>query len=152
MQRVNPGGQPSKGEAAGVDPPTSERVLVHVTDPIRRDALERYAAASLDFNPMHLDDAFAREAGEPAVIVHGMLTLSIVVEQVLAAFPKRGRAGLIDVRFGRKLDVDHQVHVWMQLEGWSEQPDARLAHTTISGADADGNPYVNGQMDVVFDT
>lgn len=151
MQRVNPGAQPSDGEAASTDPPTGERVLVHVTEPIGRDALERYAAASLDFNPMHLDDDFARRAGEPAVIAHGMLTLSIAVEQVLAAFPKRGRAGLVDVRFGRKLDVDRRIHVWMQVDGWSEQPDARRAHTTISGEDADGNPYVNGQMDVVFD-
>ena len=123
-----------------------------MTVPIGREALQRYAAASLDFNPMHLDDAFARQAGEPAVIVHGMLTLSIVVEQVLAAFPQRGRAGVVDVRFGRKLDVDHPVHVWMRVDSWSQQPDAQMAHVTISGEDADGNPYLNGHMDVVFDT
>lgn len=151
MQRVIPGGQTSEGDGASIDPLAGERALVHVTDPIGRDALQRYAAASLDFNRMHLDDDFARGAGESGVIAHGMLTLSIVVEQVLAAFPTRGRAGVVDVRFGRKLDVDHQLHVWMRVDSWSEQANARVARTTISGEDADGNPYVNGQMDVVFD-
>lgn len=151
MQRVNPDGHTSEGEGASIDPLAGERVLVYVTDPIGRDVLQRYAAASLDFNPMHLDDDFARGAGETGVIAHGMLTLSIVVEQVLAAFPTHGRAGEVDVRFGRKLDVDHHLHVWMRVDSWSEQADTRVAHTTISGEDADGNPYVNGQMHVVFD-
>lgn len=133
-----------------VELPTGRRVLVHVTEPVDRSALKRYAAASLDFNPMHVDDDFARRAGEQAVIAHGMLTLSIVVEQVLAAFPRRGHTSGLDVRFGRKLDVDHAVHVWLQVEGWSEEPGARIAHVSISGEDADGNAYVSGQMDVAF--
>lgn len=139
----------SEDAGAILDLPIGQRVLVHVTEPIDRDLLRRYAAASLDFNPMHVDDAFAREAGETAVIAHGMLTLSIVVERVLAAFPKRARATGIDVRFGRKLDVDQQLRVWVRIDGWSESG-ARVAHTTVSGDDPDGNPYVNGQMDVTL--
>jgi acyl dehydratase len=151
VQRWNTSGEDAiEGEAARLDLPVGERVLVHVTEPLSRDTLRRYAAASLDFNPMHLDDAFAREAGETAVIAHGMLTLSIVVERVLAAFPEGGRAGRIDVRFGRKLDVDHQLHVWLRIDSWSESSGTRVAQTTVSGEDPDGNPYVNGQMDVIF--
>jgi acyl dehydratase len=151
VDRVKPsphevnGGQPAHPDIA-----TGQRVLVHVSEPVDRATLKRYAAASLDFNPMHVDDEFARRAGEPAVIAHGMLTLSIVVEQVLAAFPTRGHARRLDVRFGRKLDVDQQVHVWLQVDSWSEQPGAQVAHTSISGEDAEGNAYVNGQMDVAF--
>ena len=136
--------------SSGPDLPIGERVLVHVTEPIDRDVLRRYADASLDFNPMHVDDDFAREAGEPGVIAHGMLTLSIVVERALSAFPERGRASQIDVRFGRKLDVDQRLHVWLRIDRWSEGSGSRLAHTTVSGEDPDGNPYVNGQMDVAF--
>jgi acyl dehydratase len=132
------------------DPPTDERLLVEVTAPIDRTALKRYAEASLDFNPMHIDDDAAREVGEPAAIAHGMLTLSIVVERVLAAFPRGGRASRVEVRFGRKLDVDRPVHVWLKVNGWTESPQARVAHTNISGEDEDGNAYVNGEMDVTF--
>jgi acyl dehydratase len=151
VQQQNTSGEDAvEGDAARPELPVGERVLVHVTEPIDRDTLRRYAAASLDFNPMHVDDAFAREAGEPAVIAHGMLTLSIVVDRVLAAFPERPRAGQVDVRFGRKLDVDQQLHVWLRIDSWSERRGTRVAQTTISGEDPDGNPYVNGQMDVEF--
>jgi acyl dehydratase len=134
----------------GPDLPIGERVLVYVTEPIDRDVLRRYAEASLDFNPMHVDDDFARQAGEPGVIAHGMLTLSIVVERTMSAFRERGRASRIDVRFGRKLDVDQRLHVWLRIDRWSEESGSRVAHTTVAGEDSDGNPYVNGQMDVAF--
>lgn len=130
--------------------PIGRRILVHVTEPLDRAMLKRYAAASLDFNPIHVDDDAARQAGEAGVIAHGMLTLSIVVEQVLEAFPSRGRNRRLDVRFGRKLDVENPIHVWLQVDDWSEESGARVAHTTIAGEDAEGNAYVNGTMDVAF--
>jgi acyl dehydratase len=141
----------NEGESTRAAIPTGQRVLVHVSEPIDRTTLKRYAAASLDLNPMHVDDEFARRAGEPGVIAHGMLTLSIIVEQALGAFPSRGHTCRLDVRFGRKLDVDEQIYVWLQIDSWSEQSGARVAHTSISGEDAQGNAYVNGQMDVAFD-
>ncbi|PPK69496.1 MaoC/PaaZ C-terminal domain-containing protein [Actinokineospora auranticolor] len=42
----------------------------------RRD-LVRYAGAALDFNPIHWNEAFAREVGLPDVIAHGMLTMAL---------------------------------------------------------------------------
>lgn len=47
---------------------------------IDRTRLAGYAAASGDHNPIHLDDAFAREAGFPSVIAHGMLSMGFVAE------------------------------------------------------------------------
>ena len=142
--------QASNGETDRPEIPTRQRILVHVTEPLDREALKRYAAASLDFNPMHVDDDAARRAGEAGVIAHGMLTLSIVVEQVLEAFPRRGRNRRLDVRFGRKLDVENAIHVWLQVDAWSDESGGRIAHMTISGEDPDGNAYVNGTMDVAF--
>ncbi|HXF35874.1 MAG TPA: MaoC/PaaZ C-terminal domain-containing protein [Actinomycetota bacterium] len=40
-----------------------------------REDLVRYAEASGDRNPLHLDDEAARRAGFPGVIAHGMLTM-----------------------------------------------------------------------------
>jgi acyl dehydratase len=36
----------------------------------------RYAGASGDFNPIHLDDAFARSVGLPGRILHGLWTMA----------------------------------------------------------------------------
>jgi acyl dehydratase len=45
-----------------------------VTSPITRDTLLRYAAASWDENPLHVDKSYARQAGHPDVFAHGMLS------------------------------------------------------------------------------
>jgi acyl dehydratase len=44
---------------------------------LTRADLVRYAGASLDFNPIHWNERFAREVGLPDVIAHGMLTMAL---------------------------------------------------------------------------
>jgi acyl dehydratase len=44
--------------------------------PITTTQLVQYAGASGDFNRIHYDDPFAREAGFPSVIAHGMLSMA----------------------------------------------------------------------------
>jgi acyl dehydratase len=60
-----------------------------------------YAAASVDHNPIHLDDAVARMVGLPGVINHGLGTLSLVtgglVEHLAGGDPTRVRR--LAVRF-----------------------------------------------------
>ncbi|HEX2149579.1 MAG TPA: MaoC/PaaZ C-terminal domain-containing protein [Actinomycetota bacterium] len=67
------------------------------------DQASRYADASGDHNPIHLDPAAAREAGFPGVILHGMCTMAFaakaVVEHLAAGDP--GRVRLISVEFAR---------------------------------------------------
>src|ERR671937_1150882 len=38
----------------------------------------RYAGASGDFNPIHIDDEFARSVGLPGKILHGLWTMAQV--------------------------------------------------------------------------
>jgi acyl dehydratase len=44
---------------------------------VTRADLVRYAGAALDFNPIHWNEARAREVGLPDVIAHGMLTMAL---------------------------------------------------------------------------
>jgi len=46
--------------------------------PITRTDLVRYAGASGDFNPLHHDDEFARDAGLPGVMAHGMFSAGLL--------------------------------------------------------------------------
>jgi len=67
--------------------------------PIQREDLERYAQASGDLNPLHLDPEFARQAGFTDVIVHGMFGMALlgrlieedIVKQRLLLFRARFR-------------------------------------------------------------
>ncbi|UVE96259.1 MaoC/PaaZ C-terminal domain-containing protein [Dietzia sp. B32] len=54
-------------------------VLPSRTLPISRDDLRRYAEASGDHNPIHLDDDAARALGLPGVVAHGMLTSALAI-------------------------------------------------------------------------
>jgi len=56
--------------------------------PVTREHLKAYADASLDFNPIHLDEQFAKEAGFPSVIVHGMLSMAFLGDLILYNFPE----------------------------------------------------------------
>src|SRR5258708_39738653 len=50
--------------------------------PVTRTDLVRYAGASGDFNPLHHDEGFAREAGLPMVMAHGMLSAGLLASFV----------------------------------------------------------------------
>lgn len=45
--------------------------------PVKRRDIIRYAGASGDFNPIHLEDVEAQKLGYPTVIAHGMLTAAL---------------------------------------------------------------------------
>jgi acyl dehydratase len=56
--------------------------LPPLTVTFTRERLIRYAGASTDFNPIHYSEHFARHAGLPGVIAHGMLTLGTALRVV----------------------------------------------------------------------
>ena len=49
-----------------------------IKGPIARKQLVDYASASGDYNKIHYDDEFAKKAGLPGCIAHGMLVMAIV--------------------------------------------------------------------------
>lgn len=51
--------------------------------PLNRVQIARYAGAVGDFNPVHVDDEFARAAGLPSVIAHGPLTVTLALDAVV---------------------------------------------------------------------
>jgi acyl dehydratase len=53
-----------------------DRIELRVT--ADRYTTVRYAGASGDFNPIHIDEAFAREVGLPGRILHGLWTMAQV--------------------------------------------------------------------------
>ena len=45
----------------------------------------RYAGASGDFNPIHIDPEFAKSVGLPSSILHGLYTMALVARANVAA-------------------------------------------------------------------
>jgi acyl dehydratase len=68
---------------------------------IAQEQLRRYAEASGDFNPIHLDPDAARRVGLDGVIAHGMLSMAFLgqfVNQQIACEPG-ARVGKLKVRY-----------------------------------------------------
>ena len=58
------------------------QTLPPLTKQMTVEQIRRYAEASGDRNPIHLDESFARSAGLPGVIAHGMLTMAFANQMV----------------------------------------------------------------------
>lgn len=64
-----------------------------------RYASVRYAGAAGDFNPIHLDDEFARSVGLPGRILHGLYTMALVARAQTEALGGPGHLKRLAVQF-----------------------------------------------------
>ncbi|KAB8167164.1 dehydratase [Streptomyces sp. 3MP-14] len=75
------------------------------TFPVNRATLVRYAGASLDFNPIHWNERFARDVGLPNVIAHGMFTMAQAIRVVTDWVGDPGAVLEYGVRFTKPVVV-----------------------------------------------
>lgn len=69
--------------------------------PITKVQLAQYAGASGDFNPLHLDDDFAKKIGMDGVIAHGMLVMGFLGEYVMHIAGQQAIVVNFKMRFGK---------------------------------------------------
>lgn len=63
------------------------------------EQIQQYAAASGDRNPIHVDEVFARAAGLPGVIAHGMLTMAFANQLITDWLGDRSMVKRLQGRF-----------------------------------------------------
>jgi acyl dehydratase len=82
-----------------------ERVIVPAGDEFElkvtpdRYITVRYAGASGDFNPIHIDEDFARQVGLPGRILHGLWTMAQVARAHTEALGGPDRLARLSVQF-----------------------------------------------------
>jgi acyl dehydratase len=57
-----------------------QKVISLERGPITLEMLRKYAEGSGDYNPIHTDEAAAKNAGLPGIIAHGMLTAAFLAD------------------------------------------------------------------------
>src|SRR3982074_2888389 len=75
------------------------QTLPSLTKHVTVEQIRQYAEASGDRNPIHLDETFARSAGLPGVIAHGMLTMAFTNQMVTDWLGDRGLLKSLQGRF-----------------------------------------------------
>ena len=74
--------------------------LPELTRTIVQEDIDSYAEASGDFNPIHIDQEFARKTPLGGTVAHGMLVLAYVVQMVEGVFGSHwGTNSSLNVRF-----------------------------------------------------
>ena len=71
-----------------------------ITKNIVQDNIDRYAKASGDFNPIHIDADYARKTPLGGTVAHGMLILAYISQMMTNAFGHNWLSGgRLNVRF-----------------------------------------------------
>jgi len=70
-----------------------------VKGPIERIQLVKYAGASGDFNPIHVDEEYARSAGMKSVFAHGMLSMGFMGQLLTDWLGEEGELVKFRIRF-----------------------------------------------------
>jgi acyl dehydratase len=74
-----------------------------VFGPVTRADIVRYAGASGDFNPIHIDEGYARATGAPTVFAMGMLPAGYLAHAVSDWFGGPHRLRRFKVRFSARV-------------------------------------------------
>jgi acyl dehydratase len=94
------------GEAAPVGEP-----LLRVRQKIDDDQTFRYASASGDHNPIHVDENVAKMAGLPGIVVHGLCTMAftskVMIDHLCDRDPRR--LGRLRARFSRPVFPGQEI-------------------------------------------
>ena len=93
----------------------------------------RYAGASGDFNPIHIDEEFAKSVGLPGRILHGIWTMS----QVARAVSETGELKRLSVQFRGMGIPEQEIRVTGTVR---EERDGRVVIDTV--AEQSGNQIV----------
>ncbi len=98
---------------------------------IDRAALVRYTGASLDRNPIHWDERFARSVGLPDVIAHGMFTMGTAVNLVGEWAGDVGRVVEYGARFTKPVVVPYDSGADVQATGVVTAVDELTRRATV---------------------
>lgn len=114
---------------------SSPQVIHEEREDINRDQSLRYADASGDHNPLHKDPEFAKAAGLPDVILHGLCTMAIASRAVIQG-PCNGNLqelSRLSVRFAKPV-FPGQVLTTRVFSGKPTKSGMRYAFETTNGA------------------
>ena len=98
---------------------------------IDRASLVQYAGASLDRNPIHWDERFARSVGLPDVIAQGMFTMGTAVNVVSEWVGDVGRVVEYGARFTKPVVVPYECGADVEATGVVTGVDEQAKRVTV---------------------
>lgn len=120
---------------------TFEDVLV---EDLKRTQLVMYSGTSGDYNPLHSDDLYCREAaGYPGVFAHGMLTMGMTGRVVTDRFGAEN-VKKYGVRFTNQVWPGDDLVGTAVVDAIRQEGDETLVDLTITTKNQKGDVVVQG--------
>lgn len=120
------------------------------TKTITEADVQAFAALTGDFNPLHVDAAFAGRSRFGERIAHGMLTAGLISAALGMRLPGPGGIYLSQtLRFLRPVRLGDTVTATVEVVKW--QPARRLLTVRTTCANQRGEPVVDGQATLLVD-
>ena len=117
---------------------------VALTDDLTRTQIVMYAGASGDYNPLHTDERYAREAaGYPGVFAHGMLTMGMTARAV-TDWVGAGRLLRYGVRFRAQVWPGDRLTARLSVQAVREENGAALVDLEVVTVNGTGAEVLTG--------
>jgi len=115
-----------------------------VVNDLTRTQIVQYAGSSGDYNPLHTDDLFAREAaGYPGVFAHGMLTMGMT-GMMLTNYVGDERLTEYGVRFTAQVWPGDSLTATAEVTGIRNEDGQDLVDLAITTVNQDGATVLSG--------
>lgn len=128
----------------GVELPRLEKLVV-------QENINKYARAARDFNPIHIDEEFAKKTPVGGTIAHGMLALAYVSQMLTDAFGLDWvTGGKLDIRFKAPARPGDTLTVSGQVAKIENNDGCKIAHCDITCANQKNEVVVLGNAEVAL--
>lgn len=120
---------------------THEEVVV---DDLTRTQLVMYSGASGDYNPLHTDDLYCKEAaGYPGVFAHGMLSMGLT-GKMLTNYVGDGRLKKYGVRFTNQVWPGDTLTAKATVVEVRDEGGEKVVDLALETVNQDGKTVVTG--------
>jgi len=114
-----------------------------------QENINLYAKASHDFNPIHIDEAFARKTPLGGTIAHGMLILAYVSQMLTTAFGRNWLSGgRLNVRFKAPARPGDTLTLSGKIRRVEKSEDRILINCDVLCANQGGETVITGEANV----
>lgn len=108
--------------------------------------LRQYAEASGDFNPIHLDDDYARRMGLKGAIAHGMLTMAQLGAMLTGWIGEEGMIAHLESRFEEMVYAGDEIN----FSGVIREREGSTLICDLAGVNQSGARVLSGWAEIVL--
>ena len=120
-------------------------ILPSVVKHVTQEGINLYAEASGDFNPIHIDEAFAAQTPLEGTIAHGMLILAYLSQMMTEAFGDNWLEGSkLSVRFKAPVRPEDTITAKGKIDAIEQKEGSTYANCIVECCNQNEETVITG--------